>query len=104
MSRGIIIVNGRRFQEKKKWNDLSQVQKKWILSDAHCFYDAVTLETKQPLTKREKRRLLHTVFGKIRKKGIWIPFNEVGRVLSSRIRRWNRRFRKRQMKEMESVL
>ena len=85
------IVNGRSYQVNKKWRELSQIQKRWILADAKYHYDKLTADTGQPITNREKRKLLHKVFQRIRSKGIWIPFSEVGRVVSSRIRKWNRR-------------
>ena len=99
----IRIVNGRSYQVNKKWSELSQVQKRWILADAKYHYEKSTADTGQPITNREKRKLLHKVFQRIRSKGIWIPFSEVGRVVSSRIRKWNRRMTARQSAGMSSM-
>ena len=54
----IRIVNGRSYQVNKKWSELSQVQKRWILADAKYHYDKLTADTSQPITNREKRKLL----------------------------------------------
>ena len=99
----IRIVNGRSYQVNKKWSELSQVQKRWILADAKYHYDKLPADTSQPITNREKRKLLHKVFQRIRNKGIWIPFSEVGRVVSSRIRKWNRRMTARQSAGLSST-
>ena len=64
----IRIVNGRSYQVNKKWSELSQVQKRWILADAKYHYDKLTADTSQPITN----------------------------VVSSRIRKWNRRMTARQ--------
>ena len=98
----IRIVNGRSYQVNKKWSELSQIQKRWILADAKYHYEKSTADTGQPITNREKRKLLHKVFQRIRSKGIWIPFSEVGRVVSSRIRKWNRRMTARQSAGMST--
>ena len=100
----IRIVNGRSYQVNKKWSELSQIQKRWILADAKYHYDKLTADTGQPITNRDKRKLLHKVFQRIRNKDIWIPFSEVGRVVSSRIRKWNRRMAARQSAGLPSVI
>ena len=73
----IKIVDGRVFRIKKKWNELSREQKRWILADAKFYYDKMTVKTVCPLTSTKKRELLHKVFQRVRAKGIWIPFDEV---------------------------
>ena len=93
----IMIVDGRVFRIKKKWNELSREQKRWILADAKFYYDKMTVKTVCPLTSTKKRELLHKVFQRVRAKGIWIPFDEVGRVVSSRIRKWNDRMTRYQV-------
>ena len=65
------IVNGRSYQVNKKWSELSQVQKRWILADAKYHYDKLTADTGQPITNREKRKLLHKVFQRIRNKVLY---------------------------------
>ena len=87
----------RSYQVRKKWSELSPNQKRRILADARFVYDSITSTTDQPMTNQEKRTLLQRVFKKIRSRGIWIPFHEVGRVVSSRIRKWNRRMKARQI-------
>ena len=87
----------RSYQVRKKWSELSPNQKRRILADARFVYDSITSTTDQPMTNQEKRTLLQRVFKKIRSRGIWIPFREVGRVVSSRIRKWNRRMKARQV-------
>ena len=93
----IMIVDGRVFRVKKKWNELSRDQKRWILADAKFYYDKMTVKNGCPLTSTKKRELLHKVFQRVRAKGIWIPFDEVGRVVSSRIRKWNDRMTRYQV-------
>ena len=62
----IMIVDGRVFRVKKKWNELSRDQKRWILADAKFYYDKMTQLSHKQMTaglnhcgenQEEKRRV-----------------------------------------------
>ena len=98
---GRIIGNSedRPIQVSKKWKDLTQYRKRWVLKKARRQFEKTVAISQQPLTNPERRRLIHSVYGMIRSRGIKIPYSEVHRVLSSRIVKWNRRFWIRQARD-----
>ena len=98
---GRIIGNSedRPIQVSKKWKELTQYRKRWVLKKARRQFEKTVALSQQPLTNPERRRLIHSVYGMIRSKGIQIPYGEVYRVLSSRIAKWNRRFWIRQARD-----
>lgn len=89
MARKKIIVDGQYIQVCKKWSELDRRQKEWIMAKARNQYTRIADNEHRPITNIEKKEILHSVYGQIHAKGIWIPFGEVGRVLSAKIARWN---------------
>ena len=89
----------RPIQGSKKWKELTQYRKRWVLKKARRQFEKTVALSQQPLTNPERRRLIHSVYGMIRSRGIQIPYGEVHRVLSSRIAKWNRRFWIRQARD-----
>ena len=98
---GRIIGNSedRPIQVSRKWKELKKKKKRWVLKKASSKKEKTVSVSQQPLTKPERRRLIHSVYGMIRSRGIQIPYSEVHRVLSSRIVKWNRRFWIRQARD-----
>ena len=75
----------------KKWKELTQYRKDWVLKKARRLYEQKVKISHQPLTNPERRWLIHSVYGMIKSRGIQIPYEEVYRILSSRIRKWKER-------------
>lgn len=75
----------------KKWKELTQYRKDWVLKKARRLFEQKVKISRQPLTNPERRWLIHSVYGMIKSRGILIRYEEVYRILSSRIKKWNER-------------
>ena len=75
----------------KKWKELTQYRKDWVLKKARRLFEKKVKIYHQPLTNPERRWLIHSVYGMIKSRGIMIRYEEVYRILSSRIKKWNGR-------------
>ena len=75
----------------KKWKELTQYRKDWVLKKARRLFEPKVKLSHQPLTNPERRWLIHSVYGMIKSRGIPIRYEEIYRILSSRIRKWNER-------------
>ena len=89
MAKKKVIVDGQYVQICKKWSELTRQQKEWIMTKAWNQFKRIAETQHRPITNIEKKEILHSVYSQIHEKGIWIPFGEIGRVLSSKIARWN---------------
>ena len=78
-------------KDEKKWKELTQYRKDWVLKKARRLFEQKVKISRQPLTNPERRWLIHSVYGMIKSRGIMIRYEEVYRVVSSRIRKWNER-------------
>ena len=83
------VVDGQYVHICKKWSELNRQQKEWIMTKTKNQYKRIADSQHRPITKIEKKEILHSIYHQIHDKGIWIPFGEVARVLSAKIRRWN---------------
>ena len=97
MTRRIENAEGHPIQVNKKWKELTQYRKDWVLKKAQRLFDQKVKASQQPLTNPERRWLIHSVYGMIKSRGIWIPYEEIYRVLSSKIKKWNDREMRRLM-------
>ena len=88
-------IGGPAIKVNKKWKELTQYRKDWVLKKARRLYEQKVKISHQPLTNPERRWLIHSVYGMIKSRGILIRYEEVYRVLSSRIRKWNERERRK---------
>ena len=88
-------TGGPAIKINKKWKELTQYRKDWVLKKARRLYEQKVIISHQPLTNPERRWLIHSVYGMIKSRGILIRYEEVYRVLSSRIRKWNERERRK---------
>ena len=75
----------------KKWKELTQYRKDWVLKKARRLFEQKVKISCQPLTNPERRWLIHSVYGMIKSRGIPIRYEEIYRILSTRIRKWNER-------------
>ena len=85
-----MVVNGQYVQVCKKWSKLTRNQKEWIMTKAKNQYKKITDTQHRPITNIEKREILHSIYSQVQDKGIWLPYCEIGRVLSSKIAKWNK--------------
>ena len=97
MTRRIENAEGHPIQVNKKWKELTQYRKDWVLKKARRLFEQKVKTSQQPLTNPERRWLIHSVYGMIKSRGIWIPYEEIYRVLSSKIKKWNDREARRLM-------
>lgn len=82
-----IVVDNVLVDTNKKWNDLKQQQKEWITQElGEEYIKFVKLFNRKPNIE-EKKNIVSTVYSKIKEKNIWIPYNEVHKHFSSRIRK-----------------
>ena len=97
MTRRIENAEGHPIQVNKKWKELTQYRKDWVLKKARRLFEQKVKKSQQALTNPERRWLIHSVYGMIKSRGIWIPYEEIYRVLSSKIKKWNDREARRLM-------
>ena len=97
MTRRINTGTGQAIHVNKKWKELTQYRKDWVLKKARRLFEQKVTTSQQPLTNPERRWLIHSVYGMIKSRGIWIPYEEIYRVLSSKIKKWNDREARRLM-------
>ena len=83
-------VEGRLLQTNKKWSQLKERQKKWVYEAARIEYARFVAERGKQPVHGSKMALIERIYEQIVERGIWIPFEEVSRVLSSRIAHWSR--------------
>ena len=94
------MVNGRLLQTDKRFSDLKMRQREKISSWLLAEYQAKADQHGIPLGKRQKEEILDSVYEKIQKHEIWIPYYEVKQYFSSRLVKWNRKYAKQRMEEV----
>ena len=86
-----VKVDGKLLQTIKKWSHLKNSQKTWIFEIAkeeHAAY--VKAHGKLPM-KQSKRIVVDKVYGRIREREIWIPYDEAAANIGKYIDRENRK-------------
>ena len=94
MLKNHIRINGQLLQTNKKWSHLKARQKAWIMETAKCEYDHFVQERGKLPVHGSKQQLNERIYAQIEAKGIWVPYNEVKRILDSRIAHWNRQIQR----------
>ena len=89
-----IRINGQLLQTNKKWSHLKAKQKAWIMEMAKHKHDHFVQERGKLPVHGSKQQLNERIYAQIEAKGIWVPYNEVKRMLDSRIAHWNRQIQK----------
>ena len=98
-----IKVDGQLLQTNKKWSQLKQKQKTWIYEVALKEYGDYIAEKPVPPKSHKKEIIIDRVYSKITDKEIWIPYNEVKRVLSKFIDKQSRKmFPSKDLREAEN--
>ena len=86
-----IRIGGTLLQTNKKWSHLKESQKAWIRETAKHEYNRFITERGKLPVHGSKKGLIEHIYDRVEKRGIWVPFFEVSRVLSKDLARWNRR-------------
>ena len=94
MLKNHIRINGQLLQTNKKWSHLKARQKAWIMETVKCEYDHFVQERGKLPVHGSKQQLNERIYAQIEAKGIWVPYNEVKRILDIRIAHWNRQIQK----------
>ncbi len=88
----------------RKWRNLTCFQKKWIMEKAHRLYTQFVTDRQKFPHCAERRALIETLYALILNKGIMIYRGEVKRIVDFRMRKWNRRYLKREMEVAQETM
>ncbi|MFI3326803.1 MAG: transposase [Clostridia bacterium] len=88
------VVNGRLIQTNKRFADLKISQKekiyKWLLDE----YLLEIEKSEKSLDRIRKDGIVFETYKKIESAEIWIPYYEVEKYFSSKLSKWNKKYRK----------
>jgi len=87
-----IKQDGRLLQTNKKWSDLKQAQRTWILSAASIEHLAFIENHCKPPMKESKEALLEKVYESVKTRNIWIPYGEFRSHVGAYIDKLNRKY------------
>lgn len=89
-----IVVESMIVNVNKKWDELKQQQKEWITQELGDVYiNFVNTFNRKPNIE-EKDNIVNTIYTRIKEKNIWIPYSEVHKHFSSKIRKLDNKLNK----------
>lgn len=74
----------------KNWSHLKDKQKEWIVQQCRDTYVVFLNKNKRHPNKIECTEIVDNVYSLIEKKDIWIPYEEVKKVFSSKLNRYRK--------------
>ncbi|QQK75414.1 hypothetical protein HUG15_07330 [Salicibibacter cibarius] len=74
-----IKVNGKLLQTNKRFSQLKESQKNWIVAELYKLYHNKMKEkrTTRKLSQNDRDTVISTLYEQIRDREIWIPYGEV---------------------------
>lgn len=84
-------INGVLINTEKKWSHLKESQKSWICQKLRDEYSKFVFYNNRYPNKEECKNILDDIYDVIsNEKNIWIPFEELKKVFSSKISKYKK--------------
>lgn len=84
-------INGQCFHTNKRWSDLKDTQKEFIITTFNNKYTTFLVENNRIPTKDEKSDIINEVYSLVEERDIWIPFGEVKAKCQGKMNKLNRK-------------
>ena len=90
MGRKHIRVGKKLLLADKKWAELKNAQKSWIIEELKSAYIKKSILEKMPLNKEQLEDIVDVIYTKIKERDINISDIEIKRRLHAKLRKWNK--------------
>lgn len=91
-----IKIDGKLLQSNKRFSQLKQSQKEWIAIELNTLYHSKMKEnrTTRKLSATHRDEVISSLYEKIQKREIWIPYSEIENYAFSKITKIIKSFKK----------